>query len=89
MKNLIILIILTVIAGTACSAGNDDGKLMTGAERVSEYLPLIKGKSVAIMANQTSIVGGTHLVNTMLSLGTDSNYQKICSRLKTCPILSL
>ncbi len=71
MKNLLILTLLTVIAGTACSAGSDDGKLMTGAERVSEYLPLIKGKSVAIMANQTSTVGGTHLVDTLLSLGAD------------------
>jgi len=71
MKNLFILTLLTMIAGTACSAGNDDGKLMTGAERVSEYLPLIKGKSVAILANQTSMVGGTHLVDTLLSMGAD------------------
>lgn len=71
MKNLLILTYLILITGTACSAGENDGKLMTGAERISEYLPLIKGKSVAIMANQTSMLGGTHLVDTLLSLGAD------------------
>jgi len=36
---------------------------------MDEYLNLIRGKSVAILANQTSMVGNTHLVDTLLSLG--------------------
>ncbi len=71
MKNLIILTFLSVAAFTACSADKNDNKLLTGAERISEYLPLINGKTVAIVANQTSMVGGTHLVDTLLSLGAD------------------
>jgi len=39
------------------------------AERINVYLPLLKGKKVGIFANHTSIVGKTHLVDTLLSLG--------------------
>ncbi len=39
------------------------------AERISTYLPLLKGKKVGIFANHTSLVGKTHLVDTLLSLG--------------------
>ena len=34
-----------------------------------EYFPTIKEKRVAIIGNQTSMVGPTHLVDTLLSLG--------------------
>jgi uncharacterized protein YbbC (DUF1343 family) len=40
-----------------------------GADRLDVYLPLIKGKKVGIFANQTSIVGKTHLVDTLRKLG--------------------
>jgi len=33
------------------------------------YLPMLKGKSVAVFANQTSIVGNTHLVDTLIKSG--------------------
>ncbi len=46
-------------------------KILAGADRINVYLPLIKGKSVGIFANQTSIVGHTHLVDTLLKLGID------------------
>lgn len=39
------------------------------AERISTYLPLIQGKKVGIFANHTSIVGKSHLVDTLISLG--------------------
>jgi uncharacterized protein YbbC (DUF1343 family) len=44
-------------------------KIITGAERMETYLPLLKGKSVAVFANQTSVVGKTHLVDTLAKLG--------------------
>jgi uncharacterized protein YbbC (DUF1343 family) len=46
-------------------------KILAGAERVNVYLPLIKGRTVGIFANQTSMVGNTHLVDTLRSLGID------------------
>lgn len=44
-------------------------KIIAGAERIAEYLPLLKGHSVGIFANQTSMVGQTHLVDTLRKLG--------------------
>ncbi|HEX4850557.1 MAG TPA: DUF1343 domain-containing protein [Puia sp.] len=38
----------------------------TGADRTELYLPLLRGKSVGIFANQTSIIGKTHLVDSLL-----------------------
>ena len=46
-------------------------QLRLGAERTEVYLPLLKGKSIGIIANQTSIVGKTHLVDTLLAVGVN------------------
>src|SRR5882757_1602630 len=43
--------------------------VVTGAERMDAYLPYLKNKKVAVFANQTSIVGNTHLVDTLLKSG--------------------
>jgi len=40
-----------------------------GAERFSEYVWRLKNKRVMIVANQTSMVGNQHLVDTLLNLG--------------------
>ncbi|SDC30346.1 exo-beta-N-acetylmuramidase NamZ family protein [Williamwhitmania taraxaci] len=39
------------------------------AERTDLYLPLLKGKRIAIVANHTSLIKGRHLVDSLLSLG--------------------
>jgi len=44
-------------------------QVLTGAERTEQYIPLLKGKKVGIVANQTSRIGETHLVDSLLSLG--------------------
>ena len=46
-------------------------EFQTGAENMGQYLHLLKGKRVAIFANQTSVVGKTHLVDTLRKLGVD------------------
>lgn len=40
-----------------------------GCERMNLYLDSLKGKRVAIVGNQTSLIGKTHLVDTLLRLG--------------------
>jgi uncharacterized protein YbbC (DUF1343 family) len=42
------------------------GKIRTGAEQDGKYLPLLQGKKVAVVGNQTSMVGNTHLVDHLL-----------------------
>lgn len=49
----------------------DKARYVSAAMQTNDYLPLIKGKRVGIVGNQTSIVGETHLVDTLLSLGID------------------
>ena len=44
-------------------------KIIPGAERVDVYVPMLKGKSVAVFANQTSMVRRTHLVDTLVKRG--------------------
>ena len=46
-------------------------RIVPGAERLNIYLPLLKGKRVAIFANQTSLVGNTALVDTLLKRGVN------------------
>ncbi len=43
----------------------------SAAMQLDDYLPLLEGKRVGVVGNQTSIVGTTHLVDTLLSLGID------------------
>ena len=45
--------------------------IRTGAEQTEKYLPLLKGKKVAIMANQTTMIGTTHLVDSLKTLGVN------------------
>ena len=52
-------------------AAIEQAPILPGAERLDEYLPLIEGKRVAIVANQTSMVDRTHLVDTLMALGVD------------------
>lgn len=44
-------------------------RIIAGAERMDTYLPLLKGKSVAVFANQTSMVGNIHLIDTLTKRG--------------------
>ena len=56
-------------------------EIVVGANNTTAYLPLLKGKNMAIVANQTSIIfkkkGYTHLVDSLLSL--DMNITKVFS----------
>ncbi|MCL2683020.1 MAG: DUF1343 domain-containing protein [Bacteroidales bacterium] len=45
--------------------------LRLGAERTEIYLPQLEDKSVGLVGNQTSLIGETHLVDFLLSLGVN------------------
>ena len=49
----------------------DKDHYVSAAMQMDDYLPLLQGKRVGVVANQTSIIGSTHLVDTLLSLGVD------------------
>ena len=80
MKFLTVISIYIIFTITACSQpavaiqpatfiGMESPEIKVGAERMEMYLYLLKNKSVAVVANQTSMVGNVHLVDTLLSLG--------------------
>lgn len=56
---------------TSChgQALQKDTSIIIGAEQMDRYLPLLQGKRVALIVNQTSIVGDAHLVDTLLAQG--------------------
>ncbi len=44
-------------------------EITPGAWVTEDYLPLLKGKRVGLVVNQTSIIGDTHLVDSLVILG--------------------
>lgn len=52
-------------------ATRDSTSIITGAERIAFYHPLLKDKKVALVVNQTSLVKDKHLVDTLLKLGVN------------------
>jgi uncharacterized protein YbbC (DUF1343 family) len=69
-------ILLLLFSGTTYSQGitpidnivKTNLEIKSGADLTSKYLPLLKGKSVAIVANQSSNIKKTHLVDSLLKL---------------------
>lgn len=52
-------------------ATRDSTSIITGAERIAFYHPMLKDKKVALVVNQTSMVKDKHLVDTLLKLGVN------------------
>ncbi len=48
---------------------HDNKPIIVGAEQTLQYIPLLQDKKVGIVANHTSLIGNTHLVDSLLSLG--------------------
>jgi uncharacterized protein YbbC (DUF1343 family) len=44
-------------------------KIITGAEQTDQYIHLLKGKRIGILANPTTIIGKKHLVDSLLKRG--------------------
>lgn len=56
---------LLIISFCAFSQSN----IKTGAERTDQYVSYLKGKTIAMVVNQTSTIGSTHLVDSLQHLG--------------------
>ena len=69
MKTFHISLILLFISVSQPLFSRSDTGPVPGASRIELYKDLIEGKSVAIVANQTSMTGQTHLVDNLLSIG--------------------
>lgn len=63
---LFIIILLSACNSSIIKANNE---IRTGADQTEAYLPLLQGKSVGIVANHTSLIQKTHIVDSLLSKG--------------------
>lgn len=81
-KSLYLLPLLAILLGFTCIQKKDsvaveqqdDHKhelhsVQVGAESISDYIDYLHGKTVGLLVNQTSMIGQTHLVDSLLSLG--------------------
>ncbi|MDP2888389.1 MAG: DUF1343 domain-containing protein [Bacteroidota bacterium] len=81
MKTIHSILVLTFVFTVFISCGNTRKKqshvessssvlteIKTGADQTEKYLPLLKGKQVAIVANQTSVIGKVSLIDSLKSL---------------------
>jgi uncharacterized protein YbbC (DUF1343 family) len=62
---------LFILSGFMGGCSAEPAPLRTGADQLEKYLPLIAGKRIALVANHTSVVGGQHLVDTLLCSGIE------------------
>lgn len=75
-ENIAISLVTIFLLCASCGSSQHKAPVMTdydliecGAERMEQYLPLLSGKRIGIIANQTSVVNERHLVDTLLSKG--------------------
>lgn len=75
MKNAFYLLICIVLCNLqSCSnhkISSQKLKIKTGAEQTEKYIPFLQDKKVAVVANHSTVINGTHLVDSLLALGID------------------
>lgn len=71
MKKILFTIIFTILITTYSSCSGSEKTPVPGANQIELYKPMLEGKSVAIVANQTSMIGSVYLVDTLKSIGID------------------
>jgi uncharacterized protein YbbC (DUF1343 family) len=67
MKQILLLLCVTAFS----FAGISQERIIPGAERMEQYLPLLRGKRIGLFANQTSVVGNTLLADTLQKSGVN------------------
>ena len=72
----LLTLILPLVALTACGINAKESQkksptITIGAERMESYLPLLRDKKVGIVANHSTIIGSTHLVDSLIARKID------------------
>lgn len=67
----VLLCCISLVLLSACQQPATKPALQTGAEQTALYLPLLAGKRVGLLVNQTSMVGEQHLVDLLLANGVN------------------
>lgn len=64
-----LFLLFLFVSSCKAQSSSADSKIVVGAEQTASYLPLLKNRNVALVANPTSCIGNVHLVDTLKSLG--------------------
>lgn len=62
---LLLVMLFSVVSRPAAA------RIITGDERTSRYIPLLKGKRVALFSNHTGLAHGRHVLDVMIEKGVD------------------
>src|SRR6516162_5240242 len=68
MKFILSLLLAVCLISSSFSQ-DTSGTILPGAYRTSVYVPLLKGKRIGVFANQTSVIGNTNLIDTLIKQG--------------------
>ncbi|MEQ6165838.1 DUF1343 domain-containing protein [Ekhidna sp. MALMAid0563] len=68
MQRLYFLLAL-ILLGCANKAQERTSTILPGAYQTEEYLPLLEGKKVGLTVNHSSLIGSTHLTDSLLKHG--------------------
>ncbi|MDY0098619.1 MAG: DUF1343 domain-containing protein [Bacteroidales bacterium] len=71
MKKIASLLSISVLLIISSCSGTEKNQILTGADQPELYRPLLEDKAVGIVANQTSLTGGIHLVDLLVKMGID------------------
>lgn len=69
LVQLVFTVIILLLPYTAISKQVQPSQV--GAAQLAQYLPMLKGKKVGLVVNQTSVVGQQHIVDLLLSNNVD------------------
>ena len=77
-NSIFFIVLFAIISISACSQNVErktsttaKQEIVVGAERMNLYFPKLQNKKIAVIANPSSMVHKTHLVDTLLSLGIE------------------
>jgi len=66
MRNLFLLIFLTL---TVLGVSQDRQTIRPGCYQTDQYFPLLKGKHIVVVSNQSGYIGKTHIVDSLMHAG--------------------
>ena len=69
MKYALFIASLFVFFLSGVAESNSSNPIKVGAQQTDLYFPLLEQKNIAVVANQTSLIGAVHLVDSLLNSG--------------------
>lgn len=69
MKFVFVYFFLSLCFLSCSNAQKEEVSIIVGAEQSEEYFTLLQNRNVGVIANQTSVIGGVHLIDSLVSAG--------------------